>query len=62
MVGRNVLVLQLVGECFLEKISDLYVLCIMYIPLCILLSLRYVFIMFLSVGYFLCMEHFLFLL
>jgi hypothetical protein len=40
MVGRNVLGLQPVGECLLEKISALCVFCIMYIPLCIYLSLR----------------------
>jgi hypothetical protein len=57
MVGRNVLGLQPVGECLLEKISALCVFCIMYILLCIYLSLRYVFIMCMLVGYLLCMAH-----
>jgi hypothetical protein len=55
MVGRNVLGLQLVGECLLENISSLYVFYIMYIPQCIYLSLRYVFTMCLLGGYLLCM-------
>jgi hypothetical protein len=55
IVGRKILSMQPVGECLLEKISVLCVFYIMYIPLCIYLSLRYVFIMCLFVGYLLCM-------
>jgi hypothetical protein len=54
MVGRNVLGLQPVGECLLGKISALCVFCIMYIPLCIYLSLRCI-SMCMLVGYLLCM-------
>jgi len=54
MVGRNVLGLQLVGESLLEKISALCFFCIMYIPMCLYLSLKCN-SMCMLVGYLVCM-------
>jgi hypothetical protein len=56
MVGKKFLGLQLVGECLLENITALCVFYIMYIPLCIYLSLRCLSMCMLT-GYFLCITH-----
>jgi hypothetical protein len=52
MVVKDVLSLQPVGE----KISSIFVFCIMYIMLCIYLSLRCI-SMCMFAGYLLCMEY-----
>jgi hypothetical protein len=60
MVGRNVLGMYLVGQCLLENISDLLVFRIMYMPLCICLSMRCIYVCMFA-GYLLCMAYFSFL-
>jgi hypothetical protein len=61
IVGRNVLGMQLVGERSLAKISALYVFCLMYSIVYLIISEIRI-LMFLSAGYLLCMARCLSLL
>jgi hypothetical protein len=54
MVGRNILGLQPVGERLLAKISALYVFCLMYSTV-YLIIFEICILMFMSAIYFLCM-------
>jgi hypothetical protein len=61
MVGRNILGMQPVGEHLLAKISVLCVFCLMYSTVYLIIY-EICILMYLSIGYMLCMEQCLSLL